>query len=74
MKKEYENVDIEHLNENEVMGTDEISQETANVIINKSLGMLECSPLKVLRPDRTLSMGKRKIKDITTKFKNADWN
>ena len=40
-KKEYENVDIEHLNENEVMGTDEISQETANDIINKSLEMLE---------------------------------
>ena len=27
-------------------------------------------PLKVLRSDRTLTIGKRKIKDVTTKFKN----
>ena len=32
--------------------------------------MLECSPLKVLWSDRTLSIGKRKIKDIRTKLKN----
>ena len=31
--------------------------------------MLECCPLKVLWSDRT-SIGKRKIKDIRTKFKN----
>ena len=47
-KKENENVDIEHENENEVMGTDEISHKTANDIVNQSLEMLECSPLKVL--------------------------
>ena len=33
--------------------------------------MLERSLLKVLQPDRTLSTGKRKIKDVTTKFKGA---
>ena len=47
-KKENENVDIERENENEVMGTDEISHKTANDIVNQSLEMLECSPLKVL--------------------------
>ena len=48
MKKENKNIDIEHENENEVMGTDEISHKTANDIVNQSLEMLECSPLKVL--------------------------
>ena len=38
-------------------------------IISQSLEMLECCPLKVLWSDRTLSIGKRKIKDIRTKFK-----
>ena len=52
------------------METDEASHETANDIINQSLEMLECSPLKVLQSDRTLTIGKRKIKDVTTKFKN----
>ena len=33
--------------------------------------MLECSPLEVLRSNRTLSIGKRKIKDVTKKFKNV---
>ena len=57
------------MNENEIMGTDEISQETANDIINKSLEMLEWSPLKVLRPDRTLSIGKRKSKILQQSLK-----
>ena len=68
-KEENGNVDIEHENENELIETDEILHETANDIVNQSLEMLECSPLKVLRSDRTLSIGKRKIKDVTTKFK-----
>ena len=67
-KRENENVDTEHENENEVMETDEISHETANDTVNQSLEMLECSPLKVLQSDRTLSIGKRKIKDVTTNF------
>ena len=44
-KKENENVDVEHENENEVIETDEISHETTNDIVNKSLEMLECFPL-----------------------------
>ena len=53
------------------METDEISHETANDIVNQSLAILEGSPLKVLRSDKALSIGKRKIKDVTTKFKNV---
>ena len=70
-KKENENVDIEHENENEVMETDEILHETVNDAVNQSLEFLECSSLKVLESDRTLSIGKRKIKDVITKFKNV---
>ena len=51
-KKENENVDVEHEKENEVIETDEISHETTNDIVNKSLEMLECFPLKVLQSDR----------------------
>ena len=53
------------------METDEISQETASDTVNHSLKMLECSPLKVLRSVRSLSVGKRKTKDVTKKFKNV---
>ena len=53
------------------METDKISHETANDIVNQSLEIFECSPLKVLQSDRTLLIGKRKIKDGTTKFKNV---
>ena len=65
--KENENVEIKHENENEVMETGEISHETANDIVTQSLEILECSPLKVLCSDRTLSIGKRNIKDVTTR-------
>ena len=41
-KRENENVDIEHENENKVMETDETLHETANDIVNQSLEMLEC--------------------------------
>ena len=37
-------------------------------ILNQSLEILECSSLRVLQSDRTLSIGKRIIKDATTKF------
>ena len=53
------------------METDEVLHETANNIVNQSLEVLECSPLKVLRSDRALSVGKKKIKDVKTKFKNV---
>ena len=37
-------------------------------IANQSLELLDCSPIKVIRTDRTVSLGKRKINDFTTKF------
>ena len=52
------------------METDKISHETANDIVNQSLEIFECSHLKVLQSDRTLLIGKRNIKDVTTNFKN----
>ena len=52
------------------METHEILHETENNILNQSLEMLECCPLKVLQSDIT-SIGKRKIKDVTSKFENV---
>ena len=69
-KNKNENVNIEHENENDVMETDEISHETANQVANQSLEMLECSSLKVLQSNTTLSTGKRKIKDVTRMFQS----
>ena len=52
------------------METHEILHETENDILNQSLEMLECCPLKVLQSD-IISIGKRKIKDVTSKFENV---
>ena len=68
-KKGNENVDIEHKNDNEVMEPDETSHKTANDIVNQSLEILECSPLKALRSDRTLSISKRKTRMLLQSLK-----
>ena len=68
-KKDNENVDIEHKNDNEVMEPDETSHKTVNDIVNQSLEILECSPLKVLRSDRTLSISKRKTRMLLQSLK-----
>ena len=52
------------------MEIDKTSQKTAWNVINQSLEVLECSPLKILQSNWTLLLGKRKNKDLTTKF----WN
>ena len=72
-KEDKENVEIENeiYNENDLMETDEMHQETAKDVANNPLEMLKYSHLKILRSDRTLSLGKRKIKGITTKLKNV---
>ena len=59
-------------NADEVMlaETDEISGEAATELVNESLEMFECSPLKSFRTDRVLSLGKRKIEKVTSKFKS----
>ena len=41
--------------------SDQISVEAATKLVNDSLKMLECSPLKTLRSDRIFKLGKRKI-------------
>ena len=72
-KEDKENVEIEHEihNDNDLMETDQMYQETAKDITNHPLEMLKCFYLKILRPDRTLSLGKRKMRDFTIKFKNV---
>ena len=47
---------------------DEPSFESARHIANQFLELLDCSPIKTVRTDRTVSLGKRKISDITAKF------
>ena len=68
-KKENENLDIEQKNDNEAMEPDETSHKTAHDIVNQSLEILECSPLKVLRSDRTLSISKRKTRMLLQSLK-----
>ena len=48
--------------------SDQMSAEAATELVNDSLEMLECSPLKTLRSDRTLKLGKRKIESATSKL------
>ena len=57
----------------EVMTGDsgQMSVETATELVNDSLEMLECSPLKTLCSDRTLKLGKRKIESAISKFKST---
>ena len=47
---------------------DEPSIESARHIVNQSLELLDCSPIKVIRTDRTVSLGKHKMNDFTTEF------
>ena len=47
---------------------DKISVETAHDVVDKSLELFDCSPLKNIKPDRTLKIGKRKISKVTNAF------
>ena len=49
---------------------DEISGEAPTELVNESLEMFECSPLKSFRTDRVLGLGKWKIEKVTSKFKS----
>ena len=46
-------------------------QEEASDISNLSLSLLDCSPLKKVRAERTSLEGKRKIKDASSKIANV---
>ena len=52
----------------ETVVTDDLSFEAACSLVNQSLEIFDCSPLKAIRLDRTVALGKRKIQDVTSKF------
>ena len=58
-------------NEIEEMETPEIYSEDALDIANKSLSILDCSPLKKVRADKVISESKRKIEAATSKLANV---
>ena len=45
--------------------------ETAHNVVNKSLELSDCSPLKNVKPDRILQVGERKISKVTNAFSKA---
>ena len=47
---------------------DKISVKTAHDLVNKSLELSNCSPLKNIKPDRTLQTEKRRISKVTNAF------
>ena len=55
----------------EALVTDDLSFEEACSLVNQSLEIFDCSPLKNVWSDRTVAPGKRKIQDVTSKFTNA---
>ena len=64
-------------NQNQVQETDEktvmtdvLSFEAACSLVNQSFEIFDCSPLKLIRSDKTVALGKRKIQDVTSKFTN----
>ena len=53
------------------MEKEEISVETTCDIADKLLELLDCSPLKNVKSDRTLQRGKRKISKVTDAFSRS---
>ena len=45
----------------EMVVTDDLSFQAACSLVNQSLEIFDCSPLKVVQLDRTAALGKRKI-------------
>ena len=50
---------------------DKISAKTALNVVGKSLELFDCSPLKNVKPDRTLQIGERNISKVTNSFSIA---
>ena len=48
-----------------------ISIETAHDVVDKFLELFDCSPLKNVKPDRALQIGKKKISKVTNAFSKA---
>lgn len=51
----------------ESMQVNGMSFESATEFVNQSLQLFDCSPLKAFKPDRTVKLGQKKVKDVTTK-------
>ena len=51
--------------------TDDLSFEAVCSLGNQSLEMFDCSPLKVVRWDRFVALGKRKIQDVIRNFSSS---
>ena len=62
---------VENQNQGQETVTGDLSFEAACSLVNHSFEIFDCSPLKVIWPDGTVALGKRKIQDITNKFTNA---
>ena len=50
---------------------DKISVKTACDLADKPMELFDCSPLKNVKPDRTLQTEKRKISKVTNTFSRA---
>ena len=48
-----------------------ISVKTAPNVVDKSLELFDCSPLKNVKPDRILQIGEKKISKVTNTFSKA---
>ena len=67
-----ENVDQNEDIEEVMTGdSDQLSVEAAAELVNDLLEMLECSPLKTLRSDRTLKLGERKTESAISKLRGT---
>ena len=64
---EHEEVDPEEEHQN----LKDLSLESATEIVNQSLLLLDCSPLKTAKNDRTIVSGKRKINNANKMFSKA---
>ena len=52
--------------------SEQMSFEAARELVTDSLEMLEYSPLKTLRSNRTLKLGKRKIESAISKLRSTN--
>ena len=66
-----ENQNQEQETDEETVVTDDLSFEAVCSPVNQSLEMFDYSPLKVVRLDRFVALGERKIQDVTSNFSNS---
>ena len=66
-----ENQNQEQEIDEETVVADDLSFEAVCSLVNQSLEMFDCSPLKVVRLDRFVALGERKIQDVISNFSNS---